>query len=255
VIAFSTGNHGRAVAHVCRELGIRAVICLSERVPAFRVQAMENLGAEVVRYGQSQDQAYQETLRIQADQGLTMVAPFDDPEIVAGQGTIGLELLEDLPGLGSVVVPVSGGGLMGGIALALKSAGAGITTVGVSMEVAPAMYRSLEAGRPVEIPEKDSLADALLGGIGLDNRFTFPLVRDLVDEMVLVSEEEIAQGMVFCLERLGLVAEGSGAVGVAALVSGRLKIEKGPAVLVLSGGNVDLAWLIKEAARSRAGAD
>ena len=253
VIAFSTGNHGRAVAHVCRELGFRAVICLSERVPAFRVEAMAALGAEVVRHGQSQDEAYQRALEIQADQGLTMVAPFDDPEIIAGQGTICLEIMEDLPEAAGLVVPVSGGGLMAGLALAAKSIDPGIRTMGVSMEVAPAMYRSLEAGRPLEIPEKDSLADALLGGIGLDNRFTFPLVRDLVDEMALVSEEEIARGMVFCLARLGLVVEGSGAVGVAALVSGRLKVEKGPLVLVLSGGNANLSWLITEAAQRRAG--
>lgn len=247
VIAFSTGNHGRGVAYAARHLGVRAVICLSRRVPGFRVRAMEKLGAEVVQEGDSQDQAYARAQEIQRQQGLTMINPFDDPQVIAGQGTIGLEILQDLPQAESVVVPVSGGGLMSGVALALKSANPDIATVGVSMEAAPAMYASLQAGHPVEIPEKDSLADALLGGIGLDNRFTFKMIRDLVDQMILVSEKEIASAMVYCLRELRLVVEGSGAVGVAALLAHKITPGKGPVVLVLSGGNADMDWLLKEA--------
>jgi threonine dehydratase len=236
VIAFSTGNHGRAVAWLSRRLGLPAVICLSARVPAWRVEAMRAMGAEVVAHGASQDEAYARTLEIQRERGLTMVAPFDDPLIVAGQGTLALEILEDLPETGQVVVPLSGGGLFGGVALAAKTIRPSIRAVGVSMAVAPAMIRSLEAGRPVEIPEVDSLADALLGGIGLDNRHTFELTRRYIDQMELVSEEEIAAGMFHAFDRLRLVAEGSGAVGLAAVLAGKIK-GPGPVVLVVSGGN------------------
>jgi threonine dehydratase len=244
VIAFSTGNHGRAVAYVARSLGVRCLIYLSNRVPDYRVQAMRNLGAEVVRHGSSQDEAYEEALRVRSERGLTMIAPFDDPMIIAGQGTIGLEILEDLPDLGAVLVPLSGGGLMSGVALAVKSANPAIRTLGISMEVAPAMYAGLKAGRPVEIEEKDSLADALLGGIGLDNRYTFPMVRQYVDDVALVSEDEIAKGMAFAFLEHRLAVEGAGAVGIAALLAGKAKLSSGPAAVVLSGGNVDASLLM-----------
>jgi threonine dehydratase len=248
VIAFSTGNHGRGVAHVGRKLGLRVVVCLSERVPRYRVEAMEALGAEVVRHGASQDQAYLKTLELIDRQGLTLVPPFDDPEIIAGQGVIGLEIMEDHPQLDTVVVPLSGGGLIAGVALAVKSVNPAVRVVGVSMEAAPAMRASLQAGRPVEIEEKDSLADALLGGIGLDNQYTFNMTRDLVDETILVAEDEIADGMFFVFDRHRLVVEGAGAVGVSALISGKIQ-NPGRAALVLSGGNVDPALLVRIAAQ------
>lgn len=248
VIAFSTGNHGRAVAFVAAKLGIRSVICLSNRVPQYRVDAMRKLGAEVVQTGDSQDEAYDRALALQADQDLTMISPFDDPQIIAGQGTIGLEILEDLPRLDTVVVPLSGGGLIAGIALAMKTANPGIRVVGVSMGVAPAMVRCIEAGKPVEIEEKDSLADALLGGIGLDNRYTFPLVKELVDELVLVSEDEIADAMFFAFDQLRLVVEGAAAVGLAMLISGKGDFIGRHTAVVLSGGNVDPAILTRIAA-------
>jgi len=238
VIAFSTGNHGRAVAWLSRRLGLPAVICLSTRVPAWRVAAMRTLGAEVVAHGTSQDEAYARALEIQKERGLTMVAPFDDSLIIAGQGTLALEILEDLPETAQMVVPLSGGGLFAGVALAAKTIRPEIKAVGVSMAVAPAMIRSLEAGRPVEIPELDSLADALLGGIGLDNRHTFELTRRYIDQVELVSEDEIAAGMFHAFDRLRLMVEGSGAVGLAAGLAGKLK-GPGPIVLVVSGGNVD----------------
>jgi len=245
VIAFSTGNHGRAVAYVAGRLGIKAVICLSNRVPAYRVAAMQELGAEVVQRGSSQDEAYAYALEICGQRGLTMISPFDDPFVIAGQGTIALEIAEDLPDLTTVVVPVSGGGLVSGIALALKSINPDIAVVGVSMDCAPAMYRSLEAGRPIEIEEKDSLADALLGGIGLDNRFTFQMVRDDVDRIILVSESEIAEAMLFCLDRQRLVVEGAGAVGVSAVLTGKISGPGAKTVIVLSGGNVEAATLVR----------
>ena len=237
VIAFSTGNHGRAVAALSRQLGIPAVVCLSQRVPAYRVSAMRALGAEVIAYGESQDEAYGKALEVQKERGLTMVAPFDDPYVLSGQGTIALEIMEELPELSQLVVPLSGGGLFAGVAMAAKSIRRSIKTVGVSMAVAPAMIRSLEAGKPVEIPEKDSLADALLGGIGLDNQYTFELTKRHIDQTALVSEEEIAGGMFHCFDQHRLVVEGSGAVGISAILAGHIKAD-GPLAVVVSGGNV-----------------
>ncbi len=245
VIAFSTGNHGRAVAAVARQLGIRAVICLSKRVPQYRVDAMRQLGAEVAVHGASQDEAYEHALGLQREQSLTMIKPFDDPFVIAGQGTIGLELLDDLPGIDTAIVPVSGGGLIAGIAFALKSADPSIRVIGVSMECAPAMYHCLKAGRPVEIEEKDSLADALLGGIGLDNEHTFAMTQQYVDDLVLVSEDEIARAMFYALDRHHLVVEGSGAVGISALLSGKVPNAGKNVALVISGSNVDVSLLTK----------
>lgn len=245
VIAFSTGNHGRAVAAVARQLGIRAVICLSRRVPQYRVDAMRQLGAEVSVHGVSQDEAYEHALKLQSEQSLTMIKPFDDPFVIAGQGTIGLELLDDLPGIDTAVVPVSGGGLIAGIAFALKSAHPSIRVIGVSMECAPAMYHCLKAGHPVEIEEKDSLADALLGGIGLDNEYTFEMTKRYVDDVVLVSEDEIAEAMFYALDKHHLVVEGSGAVGISALLSGKIANLGKNVAVVISGSNVDVSLLTK----------
>jgi threonine dehydratase len=243
VIAFSTGNHGRAVAYVGKQLGIATTICLSDRVPQYRVEAMKQLGADVLQHGSSQDEAYDAALKLEKDKGLTMINPFDDPLIIAGQGTIGLEVLEDLPEVDTVLVPLSGGGLISGVARAVKTADPKIRVIGVSMECAPAMYHCIRAGKPVEIEEKDSLADALLGGIGLDNQYTFAMVRDYVDDIVLVSEEAIAGAMFFALDSLRLVVEGAGAVGIAALLN-RTPSQLGKnVVVVLSGGNVDVSQL------------
>lgn len=248
VIAFSTGNHGRAVAALSAELGIPAVICLSTRVPSWRVEAMRALGAEVVAYGVSQDEAYGKALEIQKKRGLTMVAPFDDPYVLCGQGTIALEIMEELPEAEQIVVPLSGGGLFAGVAMAAKTIKPSIRMAGVSMEVAPAMIRSLEAGHPVEIPEKDSLADALLGGIGLDNKYTFELTRRHIDQMELVSEAEIAEGMFHAYDRQKTIVEGSGAVGISAVLAGKIS-GPGPTVIVVSGGNVDPETLCGIAAK------
>lgn len=243
VIAVSTGNHGRAVAHVARRFQTDCVVCLSTQVPANKVRAIESLGAEIDATSESQDMAFEQARRLQQERGLTMIPPFDDPAIVAGQGTIGLELVEDLPDLGTVVVPLSGGGLLGGIALALKAVNPTIRVFGVSMEKGAAMYESLRAGKPVEVQEQESLADSLQGGIGADNQLTMTLVETFVDDLLLVSEQEIAEAMAFALEEHRLVLEGAGAVGIAALLEGKVPAGRGPAAVVLSGGNVDLEQL------------
>ena len=250
VITVSSGNHGRAVALVAQELGIRAVVCMSTRVPSNKVASIRRLGAEIVLHGDSYDEAERRAIDLQDHQGLTMIPPFDDPLIIAGQGTIGVELLEDLPELDTVLVPLSGGGLISGIALVLKAADPSIRTVGVSMERAPVMVHSLRAGEPIEMEEEPTLADALAGGIGLSNRYTFRMVQTYVDETLLVTEAEIAAAMAFALEHHHLVVEGGGAVALAALLADKVGVLGKHVGVVLSGGNVALSQLLEVAGRA-----
>ncbi len=252
VITVSTGNHGRAVAYVAQRLDIAATICIPEGVPSNKVEAIRGLGAEILVCGATYDEAEEQAPRLAEERGLTMVNPYDDPFVIAGQGTIGMEIVEDLPQVDTVLVPVGGGGLIAGIGLALKSANEGARLIGVSMDRAPVMYHSLKAGRPVTMDEEETLAGALVGGIGRDNRYTFRLCQKLVDDFVLVSDEEIAAGMAFALEELRLVVEGGGAVGIAALLHGKLKQVGSSVAVVVSGGNVDLPLLLKIAESRRA---
>ena len=240
VVTVSTGNHGKAVAYVARRLGIRAVVCVPDLVLPHKVEAMQRLGAQVVIAGKSQDEAEVHAAEIAHQEGLTLVSPFDDPWIIAGQGTIGLELLEQLPELDAAIIPLSGGGLASGIALALKRANRGLHTVGVSMECGPVMVESLKVGRPIQLPEERTLADSLMGGIGLDNRYTFRMVQEYVDDVLLVSEEEIAAAMVYALRHERIVTEGGGAVGIAALLAGKAAGPWRNVVIVVSGGNADM---------------
>jgi threonine dehydratase len=263
VIAVSSGNHGRAVASVAQKYNIPAVICISETVPRNKVQAIRELGAEIVIAGKSYDAASEGAEKLQVERGLTMIHPFDDPYVIAGQGTIGLELIEDLPEIDTAIVPLSGGGLLGGIALTLKSINPKIRTIGVSMDRnpkirtigvsmdrGPAMFESLKAGRIMEVIEEPTLADALVGGIGKNNAHTFAIIQQFVDETVLVSEGEIAAGMTFALERHQLVVEGGGAVGIAAVLAGKVKEIGENTAIVISGANVDLPVLIEVAQKS-----
>lgn len=241
VIGVSTGNHGRGLAYAARHQGVRCVICMSRLVPRNKVEGIEAQGAEVRIVGRSQDDAQVEADRLAAEEGLVMVPPFDHAEVIAGQGTLGLEILEDLPDLARVVVPLSGGGLIAGVARAVKGVDPAVRVVGVTMERGAAMAESLRAGRPVQVEEEPSLADALGGGIGLENRYTFAMVRELVDEILLVSEGEIAEAIRHAYRAEKQIVEGSGAVGIAALLAGRLGTTEGPSVLLLSGCNIDMA--------------
>jgi threonine dehydratase len=245
VVTGSSGNHGRAVSYVARVLGIKAVICVSARVPSNKVNAISRLGAEIVVFGKSYDESVSHALQVAEEQGLTMIDSFDDPFVIAGQGTIGLELLEDVPELDTAVVPLAGGGLTGGIAMALKSANPAIRVIGVSMERAPVMYYSLQAGAPIEMREEETIADALAGGLGEDNQYTFRMVQEYVDDVVLVSEEAIAEAMVFALEKHHLVVEGAGAVGIAALLHGKVRGVGRKVAVVVSGSNVEIPLLLK----------
>lgn len=239
VVTVSTGNHGRAVAYAAQRLDVRAVVCMSTLVPENKLAAIRELGAEIRIVGESQDEAEKEADRLVREESMVPVHPFDHPHIIAGQGVIGLELLEDLPNIDCVLVGLSGGGLVSGIAIALKSASPRVRVIGVSMERGPAMYHSIRAGKPIPVEEQRTLADSLGGGIGLDNRYTFTLVREYVDDIVLVNEEQIAAAMTHLYQTERIIAEGGGAVGVAALMHGLIANPQGNIVCVISGGNVD----------------
>ncbi|RUY72007.1 hydroxyectoine utilization dehydratase EutB [Mesorhizobium sp. M7A.F.Ca.CA.001.09.2.1] len=239
VVAASTGNHGRALAHAAKLEGMRAVICMSRLVPENKLDGIRRLGAEVRIIGNSQDEAQQEVDRLVAQEGLVMLPPFDHPDIVAGQGTLGLEMIEQVPDAALVLVQLSGGGLASGVAAAIKGVSPGTKIIGVSMARGAAMKASLDAGRPVLVEELPTLADSLGGGIGLDNRLTFAMCRDLLDGIVLLSEDEIAAGIRHAYAREREIVEGAGAVGIAALLAGKVRSD-GPVVVLLSGRNIDM---------------
>lgn len=240
VTCCSTGNHGRGVAWAAARRGIRAVICMSELVPAAKVEGIRALGAEVRICGRSQDEALAESLRLVEAEGLVEISPFDDRRVIAGQGTIGLEIMEARPDLDMILVPLSGGGLAAGIAVAAKAINPAVRVYGITMERGAAMHASLAAGRPVEVEEVPSLADSLGGGIGLENRLSFPLCRDLLDGTVLVSEAEIYRAMQVLFYEDRIVAEGACVVGIAASLAGRLPEPRGPVATIITGRNLDM---------------
>jgi threonine dehydratase len=239
VITFSTGNHGKAVAHVARQSGIKAVVCLSEHVTPYRAEMIKALGAEVSLKGHSQDEAEKNYRELTASRGLVPVVPFDDPMIIAGQGTIALEILSELPETDVLMIPLSGGGLLAGMAMVAKTINPGIHVVGISLERSPAMLESLKAGVPMQVEEKDSIADSLLGGIGFDNQYTLPMVEKFADEHVLISEDAIKDGMYYVFDKHRLIVEGGAAVGVGALMHGKINVRGQQVVILLSGSSID----------------
>ena len=239
VVAASTGNHGRALAHAAKLEGMRAVICMSRLVPGNKLDEIRRLGAEVRIVGNSQDDAQQEVDRLVKQEGLVMLPPFDHPAIIAGQGTLGLEMIEQIPDAALVLVQLSGGGLASGVAAAIKGVSPRTKVIGVSMARGAAMKASLDAGHPVLVEELPTLADSLGGGIGLDNRLTFAMCRDLLDDVILLSEDEIAAGIRHAYAQEREIVEGAGAVGIAALLAGKIRAD-GPVVVLLSGRNIDM---------------
>ncbi|MDF1715428.1 MAG: hydroxyectoine utilization dehydratase EutB [Antarcticimicrobium sp.] len=240
VTCCSTGNHGRGVAYAAAKRGLRAVICMSELVPQAKVEGIRALGAEVKICGTSQDEALEESQRLVEVEGLVEISPFDDARVIAGQGTIGLEMMEARPDLDMILVPLSGGGLAAGVALAAKSINPGVKVIGVTMDRGAAMHLSLAAGHPVEVREVPSLADSLGGGIGMQNRLSFPLCRDYLDDTLLVSEEEIRDAMQVLFYEDRIVAEGGSVVGLAALLAGKLPQATGPVGTIITGRNLDM---------------
>ncbi|AJI20112.1 hydroxyectoine utilization dehydratase EutB (plasmid) [Priestia megaterium] len=243
IATFSTGNHGMAVAYVAKKLGIEAVVCISQRVPNAKVDSLKRLGAKIEIYGDSQDEAGERCYELEKEKGLTVIEPFDDPHIIAGQGTIGLEILEEVPDLKDVIIPLSGGGLLSGIGLALKSNDPSIRITGVSMEHSAVMYESLKVGKPIKLVEKNTLADSLLGGIGLDNKYTFQMVQKYMDDVLLIKEEEISYSMAFMMDKHRMIMEGAAATGVAAVLGNKVAHQEGALAIIISGQNVDLSVL------------
>ncbi len=244
VVCCSTGNHGRAVAHAATRAGLRAVVCMSRLVPEAKVARIRAMGAEVVIEGRSQDDAQKAADRLVRDEGLAEIPPFDHPAVIAGQGTIGLEMLENQPDLSTLIIPLSGGGLAAGVAIAARSLNPDIRLIGVTMQNGAAMAASITAGQPVEVEEVASLADSLGGGIGLDNRHSFAICRALLDEVVLVTEAEIRDGMQALYYEDALVAEGASAVAHAALLAGKITVT-GPTGTILTGRNLDMSMFTR----------
>jgi threonine dehydratase len=239
VVAASTGNHGRALAHAAKLEGVRAVICMSRLVPENKLAEIRRLGADIRIVGDSQDDAQDEVHRLVRGERLTMVPPFDHPAVIAGQGTIGLEMIEAIPAARTVLVQLSGGGLAAGIAAAVKGISPTTQVIGVSMQRGAAMKASLDAGKPIPVAEVPTLADSLGGGIGLSNEYTFRMCSDLLDDVVMLTEAEIAAGIrhAYAIERE--IVEGAGAVGIAAILAGKVRLD-GETVVLLSGRNIDM---------------
>ncbi len=249
IVAASSGNHGRAVAEVARQLGIAATVCVPDWADPSKLEAIRAAGARVVLSGGGYDEAEDRAAELAGSGGMTLVHPFDDPDVIEGQGTIALELAEQLPGLDEILVPLSGGGLVAGIGLVAKALG--IRVVAVSARRASVMVRSIAAGRPVRAPDEETVASALSGGIGLDNGYTFDMVREVVAEHLVVEEPAIRAAVARSFRKCRLVVEGGGAVGIAALWSGYQP--QGRAAVIVSGGNIDpetLNALANQAERS-----
>lgn len=239
IVGVSTGNHGRGLAYAARAAGAKCIICMSSLVPENKVRGIETEGAEVRTIGRSQDEAEVEAKRLVVEEGMTYLPPFDHADIIAGQGTLGLEVLEAVPDVATLLVPLSGGGLISGVATAVKAMKPEVRIVGISMERGAAMHACQDAGKPVEVEELSTLADSLGGGIGLDNRYTFNIVRDLVDELILLTEAEIAAAIHHAYWQEQEIIEGSGSVGIGALLSGKVQPE-GPTVVLVTGRNIDM---------------
>lgn len=245
VTCCSTGNHGRGVAFAAARRGMRAVICMSKLVPQAKVDGIKAIGADVAIVGTSQDDALAESQRLVEAEGLVEISPFDDPLVIAGQGTIGLEMMEARPDLDTILVPLSGGGLAAGVAVAAKSIDPTVKIIGISMDRGAAMHASVAAGYPVEVEEVASLADSLGGGIGMDNRLSFPLCRDNLDDIVLVTEEEVRDAMQVLFFEDRIVAEGACVVGIAATLAGKLPSPQGPVGTIITGRNLDMQMFHK----------
>lgn len=238
VVTASSGNHGRSVAYVASRLELEATVCMTRLVPEDKIAGIESLGATAVIHGDDQNQAVEKALGIAEREHALYVPPFDHPDIIAGQGTAGLEMLERCPELDALIVPVSGGGLMSGIAAAARALKPGIRIIGVTCERDAAMYESIRAGRVVTVGERGSVADALPGPIPEDNRYTFPMCRDLVDDIIPIRDEDIAATMRYVLDYERFVLEGAGAVSVAYILQNPELLENLNVAAVCSGGNI-----------------
>ena len=241
VIACSAGNHAQGVALGATRNGIKSLICLPAGAPISKVEATKSYGAEVCLVSGVYDDAYKKALELQAECGYTLVHPFDHPQVIAGQGTIGLEILDDMLDVDAVVVPIGGGGLISGVAFAIKSLKPNVKIYGVQAEGAPSMVKSLESGHILRLSDVSTIADGI--AVKEPGVNTFDICQKYVDEVVTVSEDEIAAAILALIEQQKLVAEGAGAVSVAAAMFDKIPIEGKKVVCVVSGGNIDVNFL------------
>jgi threonine dehydratase len=243
VIAASAGNHGLAVAHHAAKLDIPAVIVMPEWAPLVKVTSTRRNGAEVILFGGSFDEAYDHAAEIGAARNLVFVHPFDDERIIAGQGTIGLEVLEQRPDVDAIVVAVGGGGLAGGVGVAVKSRRPEVRIIGVQTDALPSMRHALADGHPVRLDAASTIADGI--AVRQVRERTLALAKTYVDDLVTVSEEELARAILLLVEIEKTVVEGAGAAPLAALLNRELGLERRTVVLVLSGGNIDVTMLAR----------
>lgn len=238
IIACSAGNHAQGVALAATQMGIRSVVCMPDGAPISKVEATKRLGAEVVLVQGTYDDAYAHACKLQEQTGATFIHPFDDEEVIAGQGTIGLEILEQLPDVEAVLIPIGGGGLIAGVAYAIKNLNPNIKVYGVQAAMAPSMLRSWEAETAVVLDGVPTFADGI--AVKRPGELTFPMVQEYVDDIVCVTEDEIAAAILALIEKQKLIAEGAGAVGVAAALFDKLPIQGKKVVCLVSGGNIDV---------------
>lgn len=237
IICSSAGNHAQGVAYAARVHGIPATVVMPMNAPAAKVNATRGYGATVIRHGQVWDDAYAKSREIQEEQGLTYIHPFDDPVLIAGQGTVGLEIIEDVPSVDYVLVPIGGGGLISGVSMAIKAANPSVKIIGIESSGAPAMKHSIEAGRRVVLESVSSSIDGLV--VRQVGEHTFGVAQRFVDDIVLVDDVDTFDTVIWLMERCKLVAEGAAAATVCALRTGKVVIPQGKTVVcVLSGGNL-----------------
>ena len=238
IIACSAGNHAQGVALAASRMGIKAIVCMPDGAPISKVEATKALGAEVCLVKGAYDDAYAHACRLQEETGMTFIHPFNDDEVIAGQGTIGLEILDQLADVDAVICPIGGGGLISGVAFAIKELNPDVKVYGVQAENAPSMAESIRQGEAITLPSVQTFADGI--AVKHPGDVTFDRVRKYVDEVVTVSEDEIAAAILALMEKQKLVAEGAGAVSVAAAMFGKLPIEGKNVCCIVSGGNIDV---------------
>lgn len=243
VVAASAGNHAQAVAYHATQRGIRARIVMPLMTPLVKISATRGFGAEVILHGANYDEACDEALRLCSSDGMIFLHPFDDYAVINGQGTIGLELLEQVPGLEAVVVPIGGGGLISGVACALKESNPAIRVVGVQTERLPSMLRAIANGGPITLPAEATIADGI--AVRRAGELTLPQVERFVDEIVTVDEEEIANAIMLLLEKEKTLAEGAGAVALAALLQKKTSLHGERTAVLVCGGNIDVSLLAR----------
>ena len=238
IIACSAGNHAQGVALAATKMGIKSVVCMPDGAPISKVEATKSLGAEVKLVPGTYDDAYEEAIRLQKETGATFIHPFDDDEVIAGQGTIGLEILEQIEDVDAIVVPIGGGGLIAGVAYVVKHLRPEVKIYGVQAERASAMVESRKAGQTITLPTVSTFADGI--AVKHPGTTTFEIISKYVDDIVTVSEDEIATAILTLIEKQKLIAEGAGAVSVAAAMFNKLPIKGKKTVCLVSGGNIDV---------------